>query len=137
MLSEQLAYAAGIIDGEGCIHVNKRKPNTINRQKNMLYIPKLTVRMTHEPTVKFLQTLFGGSVYCQYPPNNKPIWTWDIQGKHVENALIALSPFMITKKEEALTMLTFYKVNSLEHRESIYWKLRELKKTLFTHKPFE
>ena len=89
------AYAAGLIDGEGCIGFY---PNGAEA-----YVLKIEVGMTSRPCLEFLQRLFGGSISSRkwYPGQNKQQYGWNISSRKAEAAIKSLLPFLVEKKRQA------------------------------------
>jgi len=98
-LISDLAYAAGIIDGEGCIYarVHLMQSGRINT------IIQLLVNMCSESVVSWLAKMFGGEIYVYKPVSGKvrTKFTWKISGRNVGVVLQALSPYLIEKKQRA------------------------------------
>ena len=65
MTSEEIAWAAGLFEGEGCATVSNGRP-------------RLVLRMTDEESVRrFGDTVGIGRVYGPYTyPGKSPIWVW-------------------------------------------------------------
>lgn len=59
-LETEHAWAAGIVDGEGCISITMQKPG-VNRRKTPGFQVRISVRMTCERTIKRLYDLYGGT----------------------------------------------------------------------------
>lgn len=97
--SELLAWAAGFVDGEGCISLYERKD-----RKTGYYI-KLHVANTNKASLERLQALFGGSIqYIQRgsPERNwKPSFAWIVSHVKAHNALVELLPYLFVKKKQA------------------------------------
>jgi hypothetical protein len=76
---ENLAWAAGIIEGEGCF---KRSHRTTLR---------ISVNMTDKDILDRLQMMLGGAVSGphRYEPRRKPIWCWNLCGALPCYAVIA------------------------------------------------
>jgi hypothetical protein len=135
-----LAYAAGIIDGEGCLRIVKSNPY---RQDmiNPHYSVSIQVGMKVRVAVDLLMKLFGGSIYIERTPHG-PLYRWRINSKRqVIVALKKLLPYLLVKKEEAEYLLSFAKKlkpakhggkpmtdEELAFREESYLRMRELKK---------
>lgn len=99
------AYAAGLIDGEGCITIAtfKRKNGTIS------YRLCLTVRMTHPAGVNFLKLHFGGTI-CnpkKKTTGNRQLFHWNAFSRLARTVLTDISPYLLVKKEEAICALQF------------------------------
>lgn len=95
----QLSYAAGIIDGEGCIYAAMRE---YNGQLNTFL--QLQVIMCSEIVVQWLSETFGGSVYVSQPPsaNHQVRFAWQIRGRNVPKVLRGLLPYLLEKRERAV-----------------------------------
>lgn len=91
-----LAWAAGIIDGEGCI--------SLNNEHRVQYLLRISVTNTDLRMLTRLRDLFGGSV-CgplkRYKVHHKDRWVWDIKASKAESAIRAMFPYFVTKKQEA------------------------------------
>lgn len=104
MTETQLAYAAGIIDGEGYIGINKKYSKT--HSSGYQYHIRIDVTMTDFCIPIWLQSQFGGSVYI-HKGINKPDMRWNITCRDAEKFLIAILPFLIVKKKQAELALQF------------------------------
>ena len=91
----QLAYIAGIVDGEGC--VSSTYPKSAARP---LF---LALTMIHRPTILWLKTVVGGGVVRHQTRQGgvRQAWTWLLSGIRAYALLRRLVPFMHTKREEA------------------------------------
>ncbi len=86
-----LAYTAGIIDGEGCINLNKTKL-------------RVTVSNTKEWLCQWLRMRYGGCIGVE--KNNKPSnwavsYRWYINGKQAGVFLKMILPYLNLKKPQA------------------------------------
>ena len=75
MSAANLAYVAGLIDGEGCIHLENSRTT---------YRPRVSVGMT-EPALQLLRELheeWGGTLYQQRAATDRwaAAWTWHSGG---------------------------------------------------------
>ena len=102
MKKTDLAYVAGIIDGEGCIGIYKTKYR---------YYLTVAVHMTDEWMVTWLASLFSGSknTYTHYRKrsNCKPEWAWQIQGKRALVFLELILPYLKLKRPQAEIAINF------------------------------
>jgi hypothetical protein len=143
---EQLAWLAGLIDGEGCISLTRRNPQPHNASISYNYRLILKVSMCHLPTVLRCRELTGvGTLHSQQKQHAhySSAYVWFCNAGDAETVLEALLPWFVTKREEALTALDFLRLplakrggngggdtvsEELEQRRSEYWeKLRNLK----------
>lgn len=96
---EDLAWAAGFIDGDGMISMFRRN------DRNTDFFIKVTAVNTDIAPLEKLQLMFGGSI-CQMHKigrgrNWKPSWQWSVSNKRAERVLDALIPFLVSKHARA------------------------------------
>jgi hypothetical protein len=100
-----LAWAAGIIDGEGYVGVTTPRQYFYARRAEMIYMKSyvvLKVNMTHRGTIDRLRILFGrGSVWEQKPRKvgNKKQWEYRAANNIAIAVLREIQPYAVTKKE--------------------------------------
>lgn len=101
------AYAAGLIDGEGCISIQ-------GETKRGIYQPRIDVGMTAKamPVLEALKNRFGGVINKTRPRLDK--WeeahVWRVFGKPMATCLEALLPHLILKKQQAELALRLYRM---------------------------
>jgi hypothetical protein len=96
------AWAAGIIDGEGHVKVERYK-----QSRGIVRVDNTDMRI-----LKKLEDYFGGKIYPnrrKNRPNSKMCWFWIIYGRQVVPFLEGISPYLIGKKDQAETVIGFYK----------------------------
>lgn len=91
-----LAYAAGIVDGEGTININGFQQGGPGCMQLQFY-----VSMIHTGALQLLSELFGGDVKLYTNSNGNPIYRWGLTGSSCEIPLIQLIPFLRVKKRQA------------------------------------
>lgn len=96
-MTTNLAYVAGLMDGEGCIHLDVTK--------GRWYQPRVSVGMT-EPALHLLTALqdeWGGTLYQMRKPTEKwaAAWTWHLTGPVAAELLTAIRPFLRLKMDQA------------------------------------
>lgn len=136
------AWAAGIIDGEGCIFVERKSKMSRQRAKNDSYILSITIVNTEPSMIYKLKKIFEIStvVISRSPKDlgNKAQFILQIKGKECINVLEKTLPYIINKKPQALVALRFYDIDVEQrrngtpehvnkHREEIYNLLKTLK----------
>jgi hypothetical protein len=96
----QFAYAAGIVDGEGCLGV-------LHARERNQYQARVQVVMTNEKPLRILVGLFGGSLSATKPAPNarKMPYHYTASGKNLKSLLTALTPFFIEKRAQADILL--------------------------------
>lgn len=99
-MSENSAYVAGLIDGEGCIHIEKTRGT---------YRARLTIGMTEValPLLRTLKEEWGGTLYQMRKPTERwaGAWTWYASGPDAKAILMEVRPFLRLKREQADTVI--------------------------------
>lgn len=99
MSKEDLAYIAGLFDGEGCISIDgelKLRVCIMNTNSDIIY---------------WVKEIFGGHTYLK-PKNqaqNKDNYEWKVTGNKAVKVIRTLFPYLRIKKEEAIIALRFGK----------------------------
>ncbi len=140
MLSNE--YAAGLVDGEGCISISKSKRKGY---KNYQFYLKVVITNTNKDILNLFQEQFGGSVLNR--SHGKKHWTpaynWQLTCRQAESFLKLILPFLYIKKEEAKVALQFQdllwetktprwpseeaRLSVIEQKIELYRKLASLK----------
>lgn len=112
----QLAYLAGIIDGEGSIYIGNFSCNKKTGAK--YYQTNIEVTNTDESLIVWLVENIGGRM-CKYtakqtPTNSrKPVFRWIVSGDLVTYLCHLLLPYIIIKKKQCEIMIKMRK--TFEH----------------------
>ncbi len=129
MKDTRKAYIAGLIDGEGCITITRRK---IKRLKTdyWYYEPQVVVANTDKRMTDFLVDLCGGWVVVVTKTQkecHKPSYHWKMTGDNLRQLLRDVSPYLIVKKKQASLILSFpsYKRNGKKCRTKIERQAQE------------
>lgn len=97
--AEQIAWVAGIIEGEGSFIVEKRR---IGKYATRLYVSgRITVNMTDQDVIERLAELCGGNVTYepQKAPNRKDQWRWTFrQYENLKVLCDLLRPWMAVRR---------------------------------------
>lgn len=99
-----LAYLAGIIDGEGSFTMEpRRRPNGLRAR-----IPEITVASVDKELIDWLHDRCGGSVSCSKATNRKPMHRWVLRGSMCQEVTTAVKPYLVIerKKKRAEKLLT-------------------------------
>ena len=137
-----IAYLAGIIDGEACISIFRRKPALpyISRR----YSLRVEICMCSLKTIEWIQEHFGGTIYKKRRTRTadagklrKQSYTVSWSGRKACDLLQKVKPFLITKSHEADIAIEYqlkcppktYRLSrdELNRRETAYRLLREAK----------
>lgn len=104
MTREELAYAAGLIDGEGCIGAYNTR--TTGEKRAAFYQLTLRVGMKHPGPIIFLYKLFGFGRHISKTKYG-PVFVWQARNRQAEAVLRLLLPYLIEKKAQAKLALQF------------------------------
>lgn len=122
---EEWAYAAGVIDGEGCIK---------GRKSSRSITIDLHVTNTNAELLLWLQQRLGGSIHRHHDGCGR----WWAAASTQRDILEGVLPYLVTKRDQAEAALrlldirrdrTGHLYSDSEHaeRESLFQKLRQLK----------
>lgn len=99
---EDLAYLAGLVDGEGTI--------TIGQNRGFLN-PYLNITNTSPQLLKWMkQKVSVGSIYEK---NHGEAWEWRINGYGILPALEQIKPYLVVKRLQAESLIAFIKERQL------------------------
>ncbi len=107
----EAAYAAGIFDGEGCVHIAPYRQS--GRKYHRLDV---TVTNTHFALMDWLHFRWLG--YLGKPiayPGRRPVRIWSLSEGYAKPFLQEILPYLTVKREEARLGLLFIQTKSLNH----------------------
>jgi excisionase family DNA binding protein len=104
---EDLAYLAGIVDGDGSIMIKK-----VRRKMSPSYRAYLIVGMACESLITFIHEKLGGRIARYKPkhPNHRMKFSAELEGVPAESALVKLLPYLKLKQRQARLVLEFRKL---------------------------
>lgn len=97
------AYFAGLIDGEGCISLQKRSDHHG-------YRPTVEVKMSCLNTILALKEEYGGT-FLNKPAERegwKDQYRWRVQDRSARLVIDKIYPYLITKKADAGVLLNYW-----------------------------
>ena|ERR1041384_1710535 len=113
---EELAYLAGLIDGEGCISINRLRRNGEWKVVGAY----VKIGMTDRLGVQLAQDVFGGGMTCKKRTGNmacyKPMWTWTVCGLRAAYVIDCILPYLRVKLPQARLLLQYQKLIPLKGR---------------------
>lgn len=106
------AYAAGLIDAEGCISIYQ----ATSRHGNPQYQARIVLSNVNLAIVKWLVATFGG-FYTKHSPKEGQVWyQWNINSKTAASSFLRdILPYLRIKKEEALVLQEFYNLEAAQN----------------------
>lgn len=103
----EAAYLAGLVDGEGCIHLGTRKGT---------YRGRVTIGMTAvaKPLLEDLQKTWAGGIYQSRPETEKwsAAWVWSVQGEPARKLLLLIEPHLRLKRKQAQLALEVERIRA-------------------------
>ena len=100
-----LAYVAGIIDGEGCIGLYSNTHKYLNKHREIRprYCLTVTVCNTNEELIKWFHSLFGGHLHYRKSKEEKwkPQWECKLSANKALDFLKLIYPYLRLKKPQA------------------------------------
>lgn len=100
----ELPYLAALIDGEGCIDLNKHN-HTIT------LTPRVRVGMTNINIILDLREQFGGSFHTRKAnANRKAAYTWSLTGKPAVDFLLSIRQWLRIKGPQADLVIGYHNI---------------------------
>ena len=108
-------YAAGLIDGEGCIMIRKIQPN--EKYNFPSYQLQISMNQIDGDCIDFLYGVFGGKAYDikSYQENRLHNYRWELVGDKAMSFLKIILPFLRIKKIQAELGIRF----QLNHKKAV------------------
>lgn len=127
----KFAYLAGILDGEGCLSIGagRRQKWSVINYNSIVSVANTDIRL-----IKWLHQNFGGNFFDgkQQRPTNKKHYIWRLlKRKDIELLLLAVLPYLIVKREQAINLLEFVRLPREENptkRRELWEKMASLNK---------
>ena len=101
MKKTDLAYIAGIIDGEGCIRITI---DGSHYRHSRMYI---SVASTDQWLIQYLRMAFDGHIYSKHLEHRKASWEWVLGGESALIFLQAILPYLYLKRPQAEIAIQF------------------------------
>ena len=110
LTNEELAYFAGIMDGEGTFSIVIRR-----RGKYNWYQDSIAVRMGEQPVIKKLHEKLGGRYY-ERDEVGKTTFIWQMSSKEARKICNLLLPYLILKKRQAEIIIEMGEIKQIGKR---------------------
>jgi hypothetical protein len=110
MSDVEVAYFAGLLDGEGCVRVGKFR----NKNGALRYRAYMVIAMTDARPINWLVSTVGGKLYIDKKArsgNSKICFCWTVNAREGAAILRRAMPLLLVKSEQATNFLAF--VNTL------------------------
>ncbi len=123
MKSTDIAYIAGIVDGEGYVGIKRSKPYRSQGRTTPGYHARIQIRMVDEPAIAFLASSLGGSYYKEDAKvkRGRPLFCYQASDAKAAEILRTLLPYLRVKKRQAKKVLELRRLQSrgAKHRTKI------------------
>lgn len=110
MSETEIAWCAGLFDGEGCIFIARQR----RKAKSDGYSLRIAIAMVHRDTLEMFVARVGAATrICEHRSRarntrtSRDSWQWMIQGRGAAEILVKLLPYLVTKRAEAEIALRF------------------------------
>ena len=117
-----IAYIAGIIDGEGCVTITRRKIRRL-KTNNWYYEPQVVTSNTNKELLYFCVKHYGGWIakLRKCKRKHSVAYQWKVTGDKMRCLLNSINPYLIVKRKQANLVLLFpnYKGNGQKARTDI------------------
>lgn len=134
---EELAWCAGMLDGEGCIQIKKQR---VKGSRSPSHYVTVTVTSLSKPAVESMVRILGGNFrFWRGAGVSRTVWRWEMSGHPVKYVLASLFPFLRIKQVEALLAIRLYELprrygvngrvdeRTIRCREALYGATRRMK----------
>ena len=131
-----IAWSAGIIDGEGTISIFPRyRSDAIKKGtsfRNHGYCMRVSASNTDPRIIRKLAELWGGSfrLVKSNRSNRSPCWHWVIAAKKALVVVEQITPYLVCKKEQAILAISFQS-RMVSGRNALSDSEIELRKCIF------
>lgn len=113
----ELGWAAGFVDGEGCITAVRQKYKDPKHRGIRL---RMHVGQNDLASLQHLQKILGVKSYINEvkwnPTQTKPVYSLNIDGRHALEALYKLEPFLYRKKHQARVCFQLWEHGRMDDR---------------------
>ena len=140
----EAAYLAGLIDGEGCIFINKVRTRNSSKgsKRGLSYRSGVAIAMTRLIVLKWVKRIVKAGkirVYRKPAKNRHQAWRWSLWSLQASALLKRLLPFFVLKRRHAENQIALQSVMYLtgphgfsnkdwNERERFFQKAKKLNK---------
>lgn len=101
------AYLAGIIDGEGCITITRRKVRRV-KTNNWFYEPQIIIANSCKTMLDFCAGYYGGWIaILKKRKGHTTAYQWKATGDEMRAILKDVLPYLIVRRKQANKVLSF------------------------------
>lgn len=130
MKKTDLAYFAGIFDGEGSVTISIRKPAPQRHQRSPCHYLRVCVGNTNEWLIRQHEFAFGGHISKREDPGKdgkcKTAWMWTVTSTQAAQFLQAILPYLHIKRPQAEIGLSLQRDRKVRRARAIPVSSEEL-----------
>jgi hypothetical protein len=112
----QLGWAAGFLDGEGCIHIARQRYRTARADTYRLGVH---MGQNDRDTLEYFRAVVGidAPIFAvkRCPSHRRQCYTLNYTGKRALQLLVMLTPYLQRKRREAKAAQAFWSESRVEH----------------------
>jgi hypothetical protein len=122
-----LAYAAGVIDSDGCIAV--RRSVKAGEGWQATYQPRVMLKQVTPQAVDLMESLFGGYRFVgnSTAKRGRPLFGWEVHSAAAVRVCESVLPYLRIKREQAQNAIEVGRINTSTSRRG--WDLPEIDPT--------
>jgi hypothetical protein len=118
MNETELAYIAGFIDGEGCLHIGKTKPR--QHAKSNVYFALITITNTNPIVPRWIQSIYGGHLQkVSGNEKSKDSYTLHLRPKATYQLLKQIYPYLKLKRLQADNLFRLEELRKANPKRSL------------------
>lgn len=138
MKKTDIAWAAGMFDGEGCVRIRRQLNSDLRNPHHSLVVDMTN---THRETVERFTSIMGVGTIYEY--KKKGSYSYRATSQKALKVLTLLLPYLVTKREQAEVAIKFMSIptnsgygqktldlETVEARQQIMDTLSEMKRSL-------
>jgi hypothetical protein len=121
-----MAYAAGILDGDGSFSLLLHRSVTKNTWRSF-YHPCIQLSNAYKGMSEFLKEKFGGSLRIKKPQrdHHKVLYVWSLRSREgCKNLIDKILPYLKLKNDQAKLMLEFLTIDHFNQHEGEKYNLK-------------
>lgn len=123
MLDTDIAYVAGLMDGEGCIRIKKAKAYKCQGRVTPGYHASVQIKMVDQDAIEFACSVLGGWHYLEKSAlkSGRPLFTWQVSDQKAEDALRIVLPYLRVKRKQAAKVIELRELqrDGTKHRTKV------------------
>lgn len=139
-----LPYLAGIVDGDGCITIQRKKTAPEHSSKGYVYDLVLGITQPEPEAIMLAHQTFGGCILHRLPTQDSThkVYYWKTNSKNASEAIEKLKPYLRVRRHQANVALGLYDIqrtrrggNGVKYTDIQWASMDELYRQLWNDMP--